>query len=122
MLSDVDGVVHTLGTLLEGGAYKKAVREGNALSVFASLLQARFGDDNPLKRGVEGTYDSVNRDSGMLSMRFLSLCTNPPVSSSGERMSSIHRLCSPRGQALPAAVRLYLSRRYLPAVHSSALH
>jgi len=69
----VDGVVHTLGLILESATYKKAVREGDVLALFGSVFQSAFslGDaGNPLKRG-EGvseenrlTYESMNRDSG----------------------------------------------------------
>lgn len=64
VLSDVDGVVHTLGTLFEDGAYKRAIREGNPLIALVRLLEARLASENPLRKVEDESYDSVNRDSG----------------------------------------------------------
>jgi hypothetical protein len=63
-LPEIDGVVHSLGTLLEGGRYKKALKEGGVLSVLGSVLSK--GDDNPLRRqDDEKSYEALNRDAGM---------------------------------------------------------
>lgn len=64
ILPKVEGVVHTLGTLLEDGKYKKALREGD----FAALLESFFGGgSNPLEKGMgPGSYEVLNRDAGML--------------------------------------------------------
>lgn len=68
LLPEVGGVVHTLGTLLEDGAYKQAVRTGD----FPGLLKSLAGvgkDSNPLRSGANaqqerGSYETLNRDSG----------------------------------------------------------
>lgn len=69
LFPEVGGVVHTLGTLLEDGAYKQAVRTGDLPGLLKSL--AGVGkDSNPLRRDASalegrGTYEALNRDSGM---------------------------------------------------------
>lgn len=70
VLDQVDGVVHTLGTLLEGAAYKQPLKDGNPLALLSSLV-SRFSPNNPLKQGTEGSYELVNRDSGTV---FSSIC------------------------------------------------
>ncbi|KAJ3801332.1 mitochondrial protein [Lentinula aff. detonsa] len=66
VLPDVHGIVHTLGTLIEdGGKYKQALREGDVTKVIGSALSSVFGLQNPLKRGAEGSYEDVNRDSAL---------------------------------------------------------
>lgn len=59
-------MVHTLGTLIEGGGYKQALKDGDILGGIRSL----FGDGgNPLTKDAEkereGSYEVLNRDSGM---------------------------------------------------------
>ncbi|TEB36366.1 mitochondrial protein [Coprinellus micaceus] len=69
LLPEVCGVVHTLGTLLEDGAYKQAVRTGD----FPGLLKSLAGvgkDSNPLRSGANaqqerGSYETLNRDSAV---------------------------------------------------------
>jgi hypothetical protein len=64
-LADADGVVHTLGTLIEdGGAYKQALREGNVVKVLGTVCDSMLSGKNPLMKGGEGSYESINRDSG----------------------------------------------------------
>jgi len=64
---EVGGVVHTLGTLLEDGAYKQAVRAGDLPGLLKSVLGAG-ADSNPLRRNTaeskQGSYETLNRDSG----------------------------------------------------------
>lgn len=61
-LQSADGVVHTLGTLLDDGAYKQAIKDGNILGLAQSLLG---GNANPLKKTSSASgYDRLNRDSG----------------------------------------------------------
>jgi hypothetical protein len=58
----VNGVVHTLGTLLEDGGYKAALKEGDLGSLFARLLGA---GGNPLENNNKSiTYEAINRDAG----------------------------------------------------------
>ncbi|KAJ7581464.1 mitochondrial protein [Mycena floridula] len=65
-LEQVDDVVHTLGTLLEGGDYKQAVRDGNPIDLAASFLNSRLGFSNPLNTEESKTsYEVVNRDSAL---------------------------------------------------------
>ncbi len=57
-------MVHTLGTLLENSNYKQAIRQSDAASLagyFAKLLKG----DNPLAKGTEGSYERINKDSGV---------------------------------------------------------
>lgn len=66
---EVDGVVHTLGTLIEDGRYKQALKNGDFLSVMQSVFQSGFSDGNPLKRQTDGeqngaSYEVMNRDTG----------------------------------------------------------
>lgn len=66
MLPEVDGVVHTLGTLIEdGGKYKQALREGDVTKMVGSAISSVFGSKNPLEQGGEGSYEDLNRNSGM---------------------------------------------------------
>ncbi|KIY72183.1 NAD(P)-binding protein [Cylindrobasidium torrendii FP15055 ss-10] len=61
-LEKADGVVHTLGTLLEDGAYKQAIRDGDIFGVTRSLMG---GASNPLKASGGGLYDKLNRDAAL---------------------------------------------------------
>ncbi|KAJ3498555.1 hypothetical protein NLJ89_g10206 [Agrocybe chaxingu] len=72
LFPDADGVVHTLGILLEDTSYKQALREGNVPRLLGSLFGALTGDGwNPLKRGVDASggksmsYETMNRDSAL---------------------------------------------------------
>jgi hypothetical protein len=66
ILPGVDGVVHTLGTLLEGKQYKKAIAEGNIGALVGNFLSGLADSGNPLERGGQrGSYEMLNRDSGM---------------------------------------------------------
>ncbi|EAU88493.2 mitochondrial protein [Coprinopsis cinerea okayama7 len=68
LFEGVGGVVHTLGTLLEDGAYKRAIREGNVPALVKSFL-GTGQDSNPLRRNVaeeqQGSYERINRDSAL---------------------------------------------------------
>ncbi|KAH9484347.1 MIOREX complex component 2 [Psilocybe cubensis] len=69
LLPNVDGVVHTLGTLIEDSSYKRAVQDGNVAALFGSLTKRFFDSGNPLeKRSDSGNltgYDALNRDSAL---------------------------------------------------------
>ncbi|KAK0483697.1 mitochondrial protein [Armillaria novae-zelandiae] len=60
-LNDAHGVVHTLGTLLDGGQYKNAVKEGSLVGLVGSLL----GSQNPLEKKTSSGYESLNRDAAL---------------------------------------------------------
>ncbi|KAH6918522.1 mitochondrial protein [Coprinopsis sp. MPI-PUGE-AT-0042] len=68
LFEGVGGVVHTLGTLLEDGAYKKAIREGNLPELVKSFL-GTSRESNPLRRtastGAKGSYENLNRDAAL---------------------------------------------------------
>jgi len=66
LFPEVDGVVHTLGTLIEDGRYKQALKNGDFLSVMQSVFQSGFSHGNPLKRREQngGSYEVMNRDTG----------------------------------------------------------
>lgn len=66
---DVDGVVHTLGILIEDSQYKEAVRQGNLLALASSFWRGVAGQgSNPLEQTNTGekknTYEVMNRDAG----------------------------------------------------------
>ncbi|KDR81659.1 hypothetical protein GALMADRAFT_221525 [Galerina marginata CBS 339.88] len=69
LLPEVDGVVHTLGTLIENGSYKAAVKDGNVSALFGSFVRAITGDNSnpPKKVGNENPrgYDAMNRDAAL---------------------------------------------------------
>lgn len=66
----MDGVVHTLGTLMENSSYKQALQQGNLPALFGSLLDGMgHGDSNPLKKKQPNdrnlkSYEVMNCDSG----------------------------------------------------------
>ncbi|KAF8636530.1 hypothetical protein AX17_003343 [Amanita inopinata Kibby_2008] len=67
----VDGVVHTLGTLLEvgeeGPGYKASVRGGDPVGLIANYLTTALCDGagrNPVGKS-RGSYEAVNRDAAM---------------------------------------------------------
>jgi hypothetical protein len=67
LLPGVNGVVHTLGTLLEDGKYKEKIKDGDLLGLVGSfvggLVESR---GNPLESGQErtGSYEVMNRNAG----------------------------------------------------------
>ncbi|KAG7452450.1 NAD(P)-binding protein [Guyanagaster necrorhizus] len=60
-LQDANGVVHTLGTLLDDGKYKTAVNEGSLSGLVGSLI----GSQNPLEKKTTSGYESLNRDAAL---------------------------------------------------------
>lgn len=77
LFPQVDGVVHTLGTLIEDTDYKRAVKEGDFPGLFGAVFQGlRSGGGNPLQKRVapsenSKSYEWINRDSGELQTRIL---------------------------------------------------
>ncbi|KAF9564599.1 mitochondrial protein [Agrocybe pediades] len=73
LFPEVDGVVHTLGTLMEDNSYKRAVREGDLPALVGSLWKRAIGDSgNPLEKGQRTdsngrptSYEAMNRDSAL---------------------------------------------------------
>ena len=59
----MNGVVHTLGTLLENSQYKQALSEGNLGALVGGFVDGLTGG-NPLEKGGPGGFESLNRDSG----------------------------------------------------------
>lgn len=69
LFPEVDGVVHTLGTLIENSDYKQAIKQGDILGLLGSVRDSIIGNHgNPLERPtvetLRGSYDALNRDSG----------------------------------------------------------
>jgi nucleoside-diphosphate-sugar epimerase len=61
ILPGVSGVVHTLGTLLEDGGYKKPLRDGDLGALLGS-----FWGNNPLEKATDvGGYEVLNRDAAL---------------------------------------------------------
>ncbi|KAF8197449.1 mitochondrial protein [Pholiota molesta] len=83
LFPQVDGVVHTLGTLIENSSYKRAVAQGNLPALFGSLVEAlRDGNSNPLQNKAQNgnlkNYDVMNRDSALrVCEAFLSAGVSP---------------------------------------------
>ncbi|PPQ72588.1 hypothetical protein CVT26_003691, partial [Gymnopilus dilepis] len=69
LLPEVDGVVHTLGTLIEDSSYKDAIRQGNIPALASSFFKAATGDTgNPLAKNDSTnrkTYNALNRDAAL---------------------------------------------------------
>ncbi|KAG6898373.1 hypothetical protein C0992_009048 [Termitomyces sp. T32_za158] len=70
LFPEVDGVVHTLGTLIENSNYKQAINRGDILGFLGSLRDSVVGNHgNPLERPtgetLRGSYDIMNRDSAL---------------------------------------------------------
>ncbi|THV01361.1 hypothetical protein K435DRAFT_612625, partial [Dendrothele bispora CBS 962.96] len=86
-LVDADGVVHTLGTLIEdGGVYKQAIKEGNVPRVLGAVCDSMLSGKNPLMKGGEGSYKRINLDS------VLSVCQAFVSSGQGKTFASSPRL------------------------------
>lgn len=60
IVAEVDAVVHTLGTLIEGATYKQSVRDGNLIGLLSSIVGR-----NPLTRHQDTSYERMNRDSAL---------------------------------------------------------
>lgn len=62
-------MVHTLGTLIEDGNYKNAMKAGDIPGLMSSFITAVQSPGNPLKKEVggekKGSYEVMNRDTGM---------------------------------------------------------
>jgi hypothetical protein len=77
LFPEAGGVVHTLGTLIEGGKYKQALKEGDIPKLVGSFFDVLGGSRNPLKRSSDGeesrgSYEMMNRDVGTcVILRFL---------------------------------------------------
>jgi len=70
LFPEVDGVVHTLGSLLENSSYKKYLKESDIPALLGSLFQTVTCDSgNPLKQemdsNVSTSYEVMNRDSAL---------------------------------------------------------
>jgi len=70
LFPEVDGVVHTLGSLLQNSSYKKSLKENDIPAFLRSLFQTATSDfRNPLKQGKDSTeptgYEIINRDSAL---------------------------------------------------------
>ncbi|KAG7092520.1 hypothetical protein E1B28_008871 [Marasmius oreades] len=66
VLSEMDGVAHSMGTLIEdNGVYKAALKDGDVTKLLSGLIE-NLNPKNPLsKRNTEGSYESLNRDSAL---------------------------------------------------------
>ncbi|KAF9464752.1 mitochondrial protein [Collybia nuda] len=82
LFPEVGGVVHTLGTLIEGDQYKRAIKEGNIPETFGSFFQSMLcSNGNPLEKGAEGvgksSYESMNRDAALRVCEAFVSCSLP---------------------------------------------
>jgi hypothetical protein len=76
LFPDAGAVVHTVGTLIEDGKYKEAMKNNDIPKLVASFFDALLGAGNPLEKGsdVQGgkrSYEVMNRDAGRF--RFMSM-------------------------------------------------
>ncbi|KAG5650765.1 hypothetical protein H0H81_011104 [Sphagnurus paluster] len=70
LFAEVDGVVHTLGTLIENANYKQAIKQGNIFGLVSSICQSMTGDrENPLEKKTgkspRDSYNMLNRDAAL---------------------------------------------------------
>ncbi|KAI6045763.1 hypothetical protein EDC04DRAFT_2877149 [Pisolithus marmoratus] len=69
ILPNVDGVVHTIGTLLEDSGYKAALAHGDIPKLFGAVTNRSVRGTNSLERASgdarKGTYEALNRDSAL---------------------------------------------------------
>lgn len=98
--------MHTLGTLIEDGQYKQAIKEGNLSGLVGSFFQSAIGGNgNPLEKGVggvhKGSYESMNRDAGALH-----LGVTP------SRLSLTGRICLLRNRRIQLSVSAKRSCRH----------
>lgn len=119
--------MHTLGTLLEGRSYKKAIADGNIPALLASLV-GRGQDHNPLSKSTAEdqatSYDGLNRDSGQLeitlSMIFFSLNSWTSI----DHVPNIYRIGRGRIIRQPSceSICLRFSRGRISTIHSFTLY
>ncbi|ESK94553.1 mitochondrion protein [Moniliophthora roreri MCA 2997] len=69
VLPEMGGVVHTLGTLIEGGAYKAALKENDLPKMIGGFLggiMESINGSNPLEQSrKQGSYETLNRDAAL---------------------------------------------------------
>lgn len=69
LLPNVDGVVHTIGTLLEDGSYKAALAHGDIPKLFGAFTNGSDRGTNSFGRSNgdagKSTYEVLNRDSAL---------------------------------------------------------
>jgi len=89
ILPGVNGVVHTLGTLLEDGRYKKALAESDVGALVGGFVRGFLDSGNPLEKGGERgrrSYEVLNRDSALrMCETFMSTSPDPGVESTSPR-------------------------------------
>jgi len=88
IMPTVGGVVHTLGTLLEDGQYKKALGEGSLGGLLGAFAGGFGGGGNPLERGEanKSGYEVINRDTALrVCETFLSSTPSPTLKALGPR-------------------------------------
>jgi len=79
LLPGVDGVVHTIGALLEDGSYKAALAKGDFPRLARAFANGSGGHGNPLEPAPKGSYEMLNRDSGLSFFLFgLTATMRPP--------------------------------------------
>ncbi|KIM28867.1 hypothetical protein M408DRAFT_329291 [Serendipita vermifera MAFF 305830] len=67
LLSSTNAVVHTLGTLFDGAAYKTSLKAGASAAAAAGVkgIYDGINGGNPLAKGSPGSYESLNRDTAI---------------------------------------------------------
>ncbi|GJJ12110.1 hypothetical protein Clacol_006351 [Clathrus columnatus] len=64
ILRDRTAIVHTVGLLFETIQYKEALRHGDLVALSRILFSGSH--NNPLRKGREGSYETVNRDTALM--------------------------------------------------------
>ncbi|KAG6917979.1 hypothetical protein DXG01_017163 [Tephrocybe rancida] len=66
LFPEVDGIVHTLGTLLEDSSYKQAIKQGNVLGLLGILHNNIVGDHgNPLENSTSDAFVASSTDASI---------------------------------------------------------
>ena len=64
LLPETTAIVHTIGVLFEDNGYKTALRQGNLPELLKISARSATNSSNPLKAGGQGSYESMNYESG----------------------------------------------------------
>ena len=115
LFPEVDGVVHTLGTLFENSLYKQAVR-GSSL---AALIGNMLGSANPLEN-TGPSYELLNRDSGEQSFCSVAHVANRDSSAGMRSVFGLRVPCKSRQWTTP--IYLCVCRRHLSTRCTCSLH
>lgn len=116
--------MHTLGTLVEDGRYKKALAESDIGALVGGFVRGLWDSGNPLEKGGQGSYEVLNRDSGMLAATFYT-CSFMIVLCSSQGVRILHVNIPRSGctdRHISPTFRVYLGGGYISTVHLCEIH